>query len=206
MLRYKDYKLIKPNENIEKQIDLLIQRKDGSVFHEVGLNRIIEKNFNTDLYYLVENPTNIQHAAPVHITRNKYGLKQYSIRPLYDMPYAGFIGEGEIDISNLKIDLFESVHYGGFPYIMKNDDLTGTNYGETAMLDLTWEEDDIFYNVINYRRRRKIKKAINSGINVKAFFNIKGLNIFWPILHGLHKKLNYTRLTFDYYEKLFQKF
>lgn len=206
MLRYKEYRLAKPDESISKQISHLIITQNGSIFHEVELNRIIEKKFNTELFYLVDDPDNIQHAAVIHLTRKRFGIKQYNIRPLYDIPYAGFIGEAIIDLNDFSVNCFESFCYAGFPYIKKHDDLNNTSFGETAMVDLTLNEDEIFNNVIASKRRNMIRKAINSGITVNAYFDSEGLNIFWPMLSELHKKLGYVKLTYDYYNELFQKF
>ena len=205
MLRYKEYRLIKPDESISKQISHLIKTKNGSIFHEVELNRIIEKKFNTELFYLVDDPENIKHAAVIHITRKRFGIKQYSIRPLYDIPYAGFIGDAIIDLNEFSVNCFESFCYAGFPYIKKHDDLDNTYFGETAMVDLTLNEDEIFNNVIASKRRNMVRKAIKSGITINAYFDSEGLNIFWPMLSELHKKLGYVNLTFDYYYELFRK-
>lgn len=206
MLRYKGYKLIKPDENNRKQIDLLIQKNNGSVFHSFELNKIIEEKFKSELFYLVDNVNNIQHAAVVHVTKNNLGFKHYNLRPLYDIPYAGFIGDVKVNFGEFNINYFESFSYAGFPYIKEYNDSNETNLGQTTMVDLSLSEDDIFNNVIHSKRRNMIRKAIKAGIIVKEFFNIEGLRIFWPILWELHKKLGYTRFTFDYYETIFNTF
>ena len=78
--------------------------------------------------------------------------------------------------------------------------------GETAMVDLTLNEDDIFNSVIHSKRRNMIRKAISEGITVKAYFSTEGLNFFWPLLNELHKKLGYTKLAYNYYNEILETF
>jgi len=207
MLKYKNYKLIVPNYKVENEINKHILNNNGSVFHEVALNRIIKETFGSEFYYLVDNPENITHAAPIHITKNKLGSKRYNIRPLYDMPYAGFIGNSNVDVSLFSVGLFESISYVGFPYSMKEEKHLGcSRYGETAMVDLSLTEDDIFKTVIHSKRRNMIRKAIKEGVVIKHFNSIKGLDIFWGILKPFHDRLGYKQLTYDYYKKIFNEY
>lgn len=207
MLRYKGFSLIKPNETQSEKISQIIDNFNGSIFHEVELNKIVQYNFNSDLFFLVDNPENIKCLAPVHISKNKLGLKRYLLSPMGDIPYAGFVGELRIDVKQLKVGLLESIKYTGFPYIQDtiHDDIV-SEFGETNMVDLSLEEDEIFNSVIHSKRRNMIRKASKVGITIKTYFSQDGLKEFWPILEGLHKKLGYTSLTFDYYNKLFQNY
>ncbi|MCB0460431.1 MAG: GNAT family N-acetyltransferase [Flavobacteriaceae bacterium] len=208
MLKYKNYSLIKPNTEQSSQIERLIDRYDGSVFHEVALNKIVESHFGTDLYYLVDDCININSFAPVHVIKGKKGAKRYELNPLGDIPYAGFAGNNSpVDLKQLSVGLFESAKYSGFPYpqdkIHKN---TGQYaFGETNMVDLGESEDDIF-TAMESSKRRNIRKAIKAGIQVKQYFDVEGFNVFWPILDALHKKLGYSRFTYEYYKKFIDEF
>lgn len=207
MLKYKDYSLIKPVSKQRKRISHLINEHNGSIFHEVGLNEIVQNHFGSDLYYLVDNPENINCVAPIHITKNKFGAKRYNCNPLGDIPYAGFVGSGQVNIKELKVGFSESVKYAGFPYF--NDTihkLDSLNYGETNMVDLSLDEDEIFNSVIHSKRRNMIRKASKVGITIKHFFDKDGFKKFWPILDGLHQKLGYKNLTFEYYDILIQNY
>ena len=207
MVNYKDFKLILPNEDQLDKISDLIENKNGSLFHEVTLNNIIKKTFNTQLFYLVDNPIDIKTCAPIHVTKNKYGLKTYHFKPLYDIPYAGFVGNEDIEINKISIGLFESLEYKGFPFEIKNNqNLNNSGVGETTMVDLFKDEDILFNKVIHSKRRNMIRKALKSGITVKCFWTLDGLEQFWPILEELHKKLGYTHLTFDYYNRILENY
>lgn len=205
MLNYKDFKLIIPDKNQVSEIQHLIDIKNGSIFHDYFLNEIVKETFNTQFYYLVDNPANISVFSPIHVTTDKYGLKRYNFKPLYDIPYAGFIGNEEPTKTDISIGFLESVKYEGFPH-NNTSPLFYDRLGETSMVDLTISEDEIFETVIHSKRRNMIRKALKSGITIKIFHTSEGLEQFWPILNELHKYIKIDFLTYDYYNKIFQKF
>lgn len=205
MLKYKNYSLIKPNLEQKKRISEIIIVENGSVFHEVELNIIVENTFHTQLLYLVDNPKNITSFSPIHITKNKYGLKRYHFKPLHDIPYAGFVGPDKLNLKKVSVNFFESFVYEGFPYVEKSNNLNSNfKYGETSMVDLSLDEEEIFGKIIQSKRRNMIKKAIKSGIIIKEYNTEEGLRIFWPLLNELHKKLDLTHLSNDYYKSIFK--
>lgn len=203
MLKYKDFSLIKPTQEQSKTILNLINEKNGSVFHEVDLNKTVSEEFNSDLYYLVDNPQNIQNFTPVHITQQKKVLKRYELKPLYDIPYAGFLDDSEIDFSKISCGSSESIVYNGFPKIaIAKENISINRVGETCYVDLNLDEDEIFSTVIHSKRRNMIRKADKSGVIVKTYFTSEGLDYFWPLLSILHDKLNYNHLKKTYYKKI----
>lgn len=203
MLKYKNFTLVQPNENQCKQILNVINEFDGSVFHEVELNKIVKKHFGSEMFYFVDNPENIKNFAPVHITKDKFGIKRFHLKPLYDIPYAGFINDNQIDFDAISIGFFESLNYCGYPQFKVNKKNNSIRqFGETSMIDLALEEDYIFNNIIHSKRRNMIRKAEKSGIGVKTFFTSEGLDYFWPILRELHVKLDFTHLTYNYYKDI----
>jgi len=209
MLRYKNFTLIQPNEGNYQRICDIIDDCNGSIFHEITLNEIVCNNFKSELYYLVDNPNNINCCTPIHITKNKFGFKRYNCNPLGDIPYGGFVGKCQIDLNEFSIGPFESIKYSGFPYV--NDVIHKTNnnnvsIGETNMVDLALDEDEIFSTVIHSKRRNMIRKATKSGISTKSFYSEDGFKEFWPILDELHKKLGYTNFTYDYYSEIIKKY
>lgn len=208
MLRYKGYSLIKPSKIQIKRIEKVIIENIGSVFHDMALNKIVENNFKTDLFYFVDDPDHINCFSPVHILKNKYGFNRYYFSPLGDIPYAGFAGKASIDFKDLTVGFFESIKYSGFPYT--NDLIHKTNgvlhNGETNMVDLALDENAIFDTIIHSKRRNMIRKAGKSGISTKCFYTEEGLRFFWPILEELHKKLGYKNYTYEYYNKILKAY
>jgi lipid II:glycine glycyltransferase (peptidoglycan interpeptide bridge formation enzyme) len=203
MLSYKNYQLIKPNSLQKEQISKVIKKNNGAIFHDVHLNEIVAEQFNTELFYLVDDPTNISTLSPVHKESMKNGMTRYHLKPLYDMPYAGFVGENEFCSKNFSKGFFDAIIYVGFPYEKEfNINSDKVRAGETCMVDLSLSEDDIFNKVIHSKRRNMIRKAQKEGIIIKCFKDEDGLKEFWPILGKLHDKLGYDQLTFDYYNKI----
>lgn len=205
MLRYKNFKLIKPDKDQIDKIEETIEN-NGSIFHDYYLNEIIRKEFNTQLYYLVDDLVNINRLCPVHVTKTKYGGKKYHLKPLYDIPYAGFVGNEVFDINKLSINFFESINYIGFPYNKKSQTNESLDSGETTMVDLSIDENDIFSNVIHSKRRNMIRKAEKSFITVNKYNCLDGFKLFWPILKELHDKLGYNHLKYDYYKKIIKHY
>lgn len=207
MLNYKDYKLIQPDKDQIAKINELIKTKNGSIFHDFKLNNIVNKAFNTELYYLVDDPLDIKIFAPIHITKNKYGLKKYHFKPLHDIPYAGFVGNELLETNKISIGFFESIKYEGFPYEKEiRGDLSDLRVGETTMVDLSKDEDEIFNIIIHSKRRNMIRKAIKNHVEVKIYTDISGLTLFWPMLEKLHDKLGYEYLNFKYYKEIIEKY
>jgi len=203
MISYKNYHLIKPDSSQKEQISEVIKNNNGSVFHDVNLNEIVANQFNTELFYFVDNPKNISVLSPVHKEKLRYGMKRYHFKPLFDIPYAGFVGEKEFCIKNFSKELLGSIIYAGFPYKQElNINADNIIIGETSMVDLSLNEDDIFNKVIHSKRRNMIRKAQKEGITIKRYTDTEGLKEFWPILEQLHEKLKYYQVSFNYYHKI----
>jgi hypothetical protein len=203
MVCYKGFKLIKPNLHQKQQIAEIISKNNGSVFHDVRLNEIVANQFNTELFYCVDNPENISILSPVHKEHLKYGLTRYHFKPLFDIPYAGFVGKNEFNSNNFSKGFFESILFTGFPYKQKiSNNSKNFKIGETSMINLSLAEEDIFNNLIHSKRRNMIRKAHKEGIVIKRFANTDGLKEFWPILKQLHDKLGYHQVSFEYYNKI----
>jgi len=203
MIGYKKYQLIKPDSSQKEQIVEVIKKNNGSVFHDVHLNEIVSRQFNTELFYLVDDPANISVLSPVHKENLTFGLKRYHFKPLFDIPYAGFVGKNEFNRNNFSQGFFDSIIFAGFPYEQElNIDSENIIIGETCMVDLSLDEDDIFNSVIHSKRRNMIRRAHKEGIVIKRFTNTEGLKEFWPILKQLHDRLGYHQLSFEYYNKI----
>lgn len=199
MLRYKKYTLIKPDNQQRERIAKIIEDKNGSIFQEFDLNSIVQKHFNTDFYYLVDNPKRIENLSPIHVQKGRMGIKRYHFKPLYDIPYAGFIDDNNINLKEISVGLFESCAYYGLPSIKNTSSKKAEFHGETSFIDLTLDEDQIFNEIIHSKRRNMIRKANKSGIDVRTYSNEKGLQYLWPILEELHSKLGYEHLKKEYY-------
>jgi hypothetical protein len=205
MIQYKNYSLIDPNPDQVKQIERLIDDKDGSVFHDVFLNKHVSNSFDTKFFYLVDDENNIKNFSPIHQVKENNGLIRYQFKPLFDIPYAGFLSHEKIDINEIKSGFFEAFKYEGFPYYKSEStgNISDSN-GLTSILDLRPPEDEIFENSINSKKRNKIRRAVKEGITVREFKSKEGMEVFWSILKPLHDKLGFNpNLDFDYYNDIY---
>lgn len=205
MLRFKDFQLIQLDKSTEIQITDLIDKQNGSIFHEPLLNQIISEKFNSKLFYLVDQVNDINSASAVHVLINKLGGKYFNLSPLGDMPYSGFIGKDTVTMDQFKIGVNEAISYIGFPYERLKDNKY-EDYGETSMVDLTLAEDLIFSTFIHSKRRNMIRKAIKSGIVVREYNNQAGFDLIWPLIEKLHDRLKYFHLTREYYQSIFNAY
>ena len=204
MLKYKNFQLISPSQVQKERLDFLVESQNGSIFHETKLNEIVERHFGGELKYFVNDHSQIDVFSPVHIKRSKYGRNKYYFKPNIDIPYAGFVGNQDVNLEKLSVNFFESISYEGFPNkkVTKSDDSIH-DQGLSAMLNLNSSEDDIFGNIISSKTRNMIRKAVKLDIRVEIFKNEEGLKLFWPMLNDLHKKLQLNFLSYDYYKDVF---
>lgn len=205
MLKYKNFQLISPNQEQKERLNYLVEKKNGSIFHETELNAIVQKHFGGEILYLVDDPLHINVFSPVHKKSSKFGRNKYFFKPNIDIPYAGFIGDHDVKTENFSINFFESISYEGFPNkkISEAHDSIHDE-GLSAMVNLNISEEDIFGDVISSKTRNMIRKAIKLDIKVEKFENEEGLKLFWPMLNDLHKKLQLDFLSYDYYKDILE--
>lgn len=188
----------------EDKVLIFIQNNGGTIFHEPFLNQLVKKYYNTDFFYLTNNAEQINCLCPVH--KKKYlGCKDISFKPLYDMPYGGFIGDVSGYLINIKPKLFERVSYAGMPRAQINIDSISLK-GETCMVDLSLSEEDIFNKVINSKRRNMIRKAIKNNVKIVKYETLEGFDMYKPLLEELHVRLNYKHLKVGFYRELFEHY
>lgn len=206
MIRYKDFKLIQPDSSQSIQIKNIIGEQGGSVFQELFLNKLASTNFNSRLFYLVDDINHISTFAPIHQFKGKNGLNRYLFRPFFDIPYAGFLGEKKVDMSKLKVGFFESYKYEEFPYYSLNaSEEDNLQNGLTAILNLSPSIDEIFETEIHSKKRNMIRKALKEGVTIRKYSEEKGMHLLWSILEPMHEKLGFdSRMNFDYYNAIFE--
>ena len=193
-----------------QQLEKFIAENDGLVFHEPFFNKIVSETFNTEyFYYEIYMNNELVAICPAHKKRNGL-LKIVELKPLYDVPYGGFlINKNKTSFSEpeklLKPGLFKKIIYSSAPiFIPDNINVTAFCNKETAIIDLLPSVESIWYDSIHSKRRNMIRKAIKSEITVDAYSNEQGLKLFWPILENLHKRINAAHLTFEYYLNLLE--
>lgn len=200
--------------SINKEIENVIERNKGLIFHEIEFNKIASKHFKTKLTYKICMNKNNQLIAfcPIHGLKKGFLTFQYT-KAIYDTPFGGWVYNNkdvQIDLL-IKNFLNESVLHS--LYYVSNIQFPGneTNYfplnstKKTLMIDLSYKEDHIWENYLSSKKRNKVRKAIKSGIKIKHC-GIDGLDQFFPIIDTLHKQLGYNVLSKEYYKEIMEYF
>ena len=153
-----------------EQISSFLESNFCTVFHEPDFNGIVSETFNSQFSYnLVYNDDGgLIALCPLHSIRDSFLINTYSNPAIYDIPYGGFVFDNsktcEEELINIIRPAFnESINYFSNPFNfsqIKN----GQSYlkRETAFIDLTSSEEDIWMNNINGKRRNMIRKAQKS--------------------------------------------
>jgi hypothetical protein len=201
---FHDLRTIDPSDIGDTFLEKFIEEYGGTVFHEKKVNELISKYYHTRFYYLVDDIYKPNILSPLHIEQTSF-KKRFHFKPLYDIPYGGFIGKYSYDLDKLQTGFFDSYTYAGIPEIVNNliNDKSNTqnlSWNETSMINLNDDLEVIFNQVIHSKRRNMIRKAEKSGIKVKT----AGSNseVFFSFLQNLHRRLGYNKLKLSFYEEL----
>jgi hypothetical protein len=206
-MRFNNLYIIKPDEFDNIKLEQVINSYDGTVFHEKKLNELVSKYYNTKFYYLVDNIDKIGILSPLHVQKHLF-RKNYFLKPLYDIPYGGFIGPNLNNISTLKTGFLDYICYAGTPLqsnqqikFLKSEKII---WKETFLIDLSNDLETIFNKVIDSKRRNMIRKAWKNGIIVKNVPIAEGLDYFLNLIDELHNKLNYKHLERSFYREILE--
>jgi len=200
-----------------REIDKLIENNCGLIFHEIEFNKIVSESFNTELSYFIayNNFNKIIGICPLHTIKKGLVKLTYSNPTIFEVPYGGWVfDKSEVSIYELikqmKIGFNESLIY--WSNIQIEEDIYKDNIlkifpHQTAIVDLSLEEDTIWKNIIHSKRRNMIRKALKSGINIKSY-GVEGFDLYYPLMIDMHNKIglkskpnNFYRNALDIYFK-----
>ncbi|OGU61911.1 MAG: hypothetical protein A2315_17125 [Ignavibacteria bacterium RIFOXYB2_FULL_35_12] len=204
-IKIKKYLLV--NVNIQEYLTFILNN-NGLVFHEPFFNEVVKTQFKLPFFYYAAYLENeLIGFCPVYQLSNKLILKTFELKPLYDVPYGGWIyNENLIShselIKKLPEGIFNKIVYYSKPIVNENISPEFTCHN-TVLIDLLENEANIWERSINSKRRNMIRKAWKNNIIVKKYIDLSGLTILWPILESIHKKLGYHVLNnIKYYQQL----
>lgn len=75
---------------------------------------------------------------------------------------------------------------------------------QTAVIDLSPDEDTIWKGVINSKRRNMIRKALKSGVKIRLC-GPEGFELYYPLMTDMHDKANLETKPVSYYENVLHK-
>ena len=182
-------------------IERFLSENFSSPTHWPEWNQIISKYYNTDFYYIVlENKGTISGICPIHGEENRVLNLLYSGQFNY-IPYGGWIFKNNEIVDKKHFPLkynqiltgFSLPTGGNFPnYSMK---LKSTLFS-TLTIDLDHDENWIWENCIDSKRRNMIRKAQKNQVFVDEV-TLENYSTFYAFYTESNTRYNLTCLAKD---------
>lgn len=148
----------------------------STIFHEPHFGSIVSDVFNTDFSYsfVRNNDGRLIALCPLHSMKDDSLIQTYSNPAMYEVPYGGWVFDrSEVSLLELvrrmKPSNNEALTYWSLPQVRDDDysRIKTKRRFQTAIIDLGIEEDSIWQNVINSKRRNMIRKAQKNNIAIE---------------------------------------
>lgn len=173
---------------IKKSIDFLLidhflENTFSSPTHWPEWNKIISKYYNSDFYYFVASiEEKVVGICPIHMNQKNHLNKLSSGQYMY-IPYGGWIFNENLPAIKPFFPLKFNQAISGFSLPIGDHfpsyslPLSPKTY-QTLLVDLTQDENGIWENCIDSKRRNKIRKAINNNLIIEVV-NENNYNSFY---------------------------
>lgn len=177
----------------------------SSPTHWPEWNLLVSKYFNTDFYYfaLLDKKGELVGICPIHETRN--GLtKSLNSGQFHYIPNGGWLlsCEKEINISGLPIPFNARFECFALPAIKE----FGAKYSKptksfcTLIVDLEKDEDEIWSESIDSKRRNMIRKSLKTDLRIKKGFD--ALKDFYMLYSENSDRNGVEKLPVSFFEEL----
>jgi hypothetical protein len=177
----------------------------SSPTHWPEWNLLVSKYFNTDFYYfaLLDKKGELVGICPIHETRN--GLtKSLNSGQFHYIPNGGWLlsCEKEINISGLPIPFNARFECFALPAIKE----FGAKYSKptksfcTLIVDLEKDEDEIWSESIDSKRRNMIRKSLKTDLRIKKGFD--ALKDFYMLYSENSDRKGIEKLPISFFEEL----
>lgn len=196
------------------KINQFIEENKGLIFHETKFNEIVSGSFNTNLSYLLAYENNkLAGICPMHTIKKGFLNLTYSNPAIFEVPYGGWVFDNkQVSIQHLlnqtNPSFNEHLTYWSNIQIKEDsdgyDNLAFTSH-QTAVIDLSPDEDTIWKGVINSKRRNMIRKALKSEVKVKLY-GAEGFESYYPLMADMHDKANLETKPVSYYENVLHNY
>jgi Acetyltransferase (GNAT) domain len=170
-------------------------------------NKIVSKYYLTDFYYLTAYHNNtLVGICPVH-KKEKGFIKNLYSGQFHYIPYGGWLfnRKFDFDIKNLPLKFNESFRSFCLPKLEEfnvNYTFPKQNNFETLVIYLLKDEDEIWNNDINSKRRNMLRKAEKNGIEVVELPK-DNLADFYEIYNAANIRYKLDPLPIIFFEDLF---
>lgn len=161
---------------LEANIKRLSDEFNGTVFHEVLLNRIAAKAFGSDLsYYLAYSGEQLVGCCPCHSFRDGFLAGSYSNLSAYEMPYGGWVfDENAVSLEDLlaktRTYALESLSIVSNIALEPKTEMAWNELGakahETVLVSLENRTEEAIFNSLKHSQKQKIRRALKLGLEV----------------------------------------
>ena len=198
------------DENQRKDINQFIEENNGLIFYETKFNEIVSESFNTELSYLFAYKNGgLVGICPIHTIKKGFLKLTYSNPAIFEVPYGGWVFDNkQVSIQHLlnqtKPSFNEHLTYWSNIQIKEDsneyDNLNFSSH-KTAVIDLSSDEDTIWKEIINSKRRNMIRKALKSEVKIRSY-DAEGFESYYPLMADMHDKANLETKPVSYYKNL----
>jgi hypothetical protein len=176
----------------------------SSPTHWPEWNLLVSKYYNADFYYFgLFEKRKLVGICPIHETKS--GLRKIlNSGQFHLIPNGGWLmnKEKEIDISNIPIPFNGRLECFALPAIKE----FGATYLKTSkifytlLVDLKREEENIWLDCINSKRRNMIRKSLKMGVTLAK--GADRFNDFYELYAESNTLLGFKGLPFDFFKEL----
>lgn len=202
-----------PTRRIEEIMSFL-DENFSTIFHEPDINSIVSEVFNTKFSYeLAYNDTgNLVGLCPLHSIKDNLLTMTYSNPAMYEIPYGGWVfNDDEVSIKmvmkQMKLSINEALTYWSVPQtgVDTYEEIDNKRRFQTAIIDLAANEDSIWMNAINSKRRNMIRKAQKNGVLVEKL-DKDGLEDYYQLMTETYQHAGLEIKPKSYYSRVLEAY
>jgi lipid II:glycine glycyltransferase (peptidoglycan interpeptide bridge formation enzyme) len=213
-------RVIKKNINIisdeeKSEIDSLIIKERGLIFHETKLNEIISESYNTEFFYFLayNSKGELKGICPLHSIKRGIINENYSNPSSFKMPFGGWVFDpDEFSIKELwartKLKINESLHYWSNLQIHKDEYrnlMQEASIYQSPIVDLAVPEEIIWESQIHKTNKYKIRKAQRNKVEVKSY-GVEGFELYEPMMKEMEIKAGLDPGPKSFYNKILEAY
>lgn len=197
-----------------EEIKSFLDANFSTVFHEPDFNMIVEEVFNTEFSYnlLYNKKGRLIALCPLHSIKDRLLRMTYSNPAIYEVPYGGWVYDiNEVSlldlINQVKLSISEALSYTSSPLMGEEDysHLEKKIRFQTAIIDLSMSESNIWQNSINSKKRNKIKKAQKNNILIEKF-DYTGFDDYYQLMKETYQFAGLKTNPREYYIKILKTY
>ncbi len=198
------------------EVDSFIEANNGTIFHEIFLNKATADTCGTVLtYYLAYKKNVLAGVFPCHTTIDGFVRRSFSNLTSHDLPYGGWVyDKSTVSIEQLhkglKVKFNEALSVSTNIELSKDSpclDPSSRHFStaKTVILGLAGKSEEDLFSGFTHSQRNKIRKAAKLGVVVTPI-NPGNIEAFYGLLVELKDKINKTYKPQEYFGSVFEHY